>query len=295
MNELELTGRPGRTSWNSSSRAACCTTRSSRPFSRCAMLPRAGHRPGRGVEFPGLRPPGVLWNRKWRGERPLLDAAGRPLDPATLDDAERMDAILCWSAIPGGSRHHWGTDVDVIDAAAMPDGYQVQLVAAEYAADGVFARSRRGSTRTWSIRFSPALCIGRLRRGHRALAPELLACVLRGARIAHPAGAARAVAAATCLARRRCWSDCPRSTRASSSRSTPGRAGRCASRASRPAPRMDVRRDAQGPHRRIGRRNRALCATCSSPRNRLPRQERPAGRRDRRNSVRRVLARTVGP
>ena len=54
--------------------------------------------------------------------------------------AERVDAILAWSAIPGGSRHHWGSDVDVIDAAAMPDGYQVQLQPAEYAPDGVFAR-----------------------------------------------------------------------------------------------------------------------------------------------------------
>jgi LAS superfamily LD-carboxypeptidase LdcB len=82
----------------------------------------------------------LLWNRKWRGERPLLDRSGQPIDPATLDDARKVDAILCWSAIPGGSRHHWGTDVDVIDAAALPPGYQVQLVPAEYAEDGVFGR-----------------------------------------------------------------------------------------------------------------------------------------------------------
>jgi LAS superfamily LD-carboxypeptidase LdcB len=82
----------------------------------------------------------LLWNRKWRGERALLDRSGQPIDPATLDDARKVDAILCWSAIPGGSRHHWGTDVDVIDAAALPPGYQVQLVPAEYAEDGVFGR-----------------------------------------------------------------------------------------------------------------------------------------------------------
>ena len=81
-----------------------------------------------------------LWNAKWRGERPLLDRDGRALDVATLDAAERIDAILCWSALPGGSRHHWGTDCDVIDAAALPDGYRVQLVPEEYAAGGVFAR-----------------------------------------------------------------------------------------------------------------------------------------------------------
>jgi LAS superfamily LD-carboxypeptidase LdcB len=82
----------------------------------------------------------VLWNRKWRGERPLYDRAGVELDHAALSDAQRVDAILCWSAVPGGSRHHWGSDVDVIDAAAMPEGYQVQLLPSEYAPGGVFAR-----------------------------------------------------------------------------------------------------------------------------------------------------------
>lgn len=82
----------------------------------------------------------AIWNRKWRGERPLYDRGGQPLDQASLGDEQRLDAILCWSAIPGGSRHHWGSDVDVFDAAAAPAGYQVQLLPAEYAADGVFGR-----------------------------------------------------------------------------------------------------------------------------------------------------------
>ena len=81
-----------------------------------------------------------IWNAKWRGERPLLDREGRPLDAASLGEAARIDAILCWSALPGGSRHHWGTDCDVIDAAAMPQGYRVQLVSEEYAPGGLFER-----------------------------------------------------------------------------------------------------------------------------------------------------------
>jgi LAS superfamily LD-carboxypeptidase LdcB len=81
-----------------------------------------------------------IWNAKWRGERPLLDRGGQPLDAAALVDTVRVDAILCWSALPGGSRHHWGTDVDVIDTAALPAGYRVQLVPAEYSTDGIFAR-----------------------------------------------------------------------------------------------------------------------------------------------------------
>lgn len=82
----------------------------------------------------------LLWNRKWRGERPLYGRDGRLLEAARLSEAERVDAILAWSALPGGSRHHWGSDVDVFDAAAAPPGYQVQLLPAEYAGDGVFAR-----------------------------------------------------------------------------------------------------------------------------------------------------------
>jgi LAS superfamily LD-carboxypeptidase LdcB len=82
----------------------------------------------------------LIWNRKWRGERPLLSRDGVPLDAAALTPGERLDAILTWSAIPGGSRHHWGTEFDLVDVAAVPPGYQVQLVPAEYASDGVFAR-----------------------------------------------------------------------------------------------------------------------------------------------------------
>jgi len=82
----------------------------------------------------------AIWNRKWRGERPIFDRQGRELARASLADTECVDAILCWSAVPGGSRHHWGSDIDVIDAAAVPAGYSVQLVPSEYAADGIFHR-----------------------------------------------------------------------------------------------------------------------------------------------------------
>lgn len=81
-----------------------------------------------------------IWNRKWSGERPLYDRAGQRLERSQLADSDTVDAILCWSAVPGGSRHHWGTDVDVIDAAAVPAGYTVELLSSEYAPDGIFAR-----------------------------------------------------------------------------------------------------------------------------------------------------------
>jgi LAS superfamily LD-carboxypeptidase LdcB len=81
----------------------------------------------------------TIWNGKCRGERELRGTDGGLLDAATLDDDSLVSTILHWSALPGASRHHWGTDVDVIDAAAMPAGYRPQLVTGEYASGGVFA------------------------------------------------------------------------------------------------------------------------------------------------------------
>lgn len=85
----------------------------------------------------------AIWNAKWRGERLVLNRAGELVEMSCLNDAERMAAILVWSALPGASRHHWGTEFDVIDRAALPKGYVVQLVPAEYAAGGPFAKLGR--------------------------------------------------------------------------------------------------------------------------------------------------------
>lgn len=82
----------------------------------------------------------AIWNGKWSGARPMLDANGRAIDPRSLTPAKRVDAILIWSAAPGTSRHHWGTDLDVYDRAAVPADYRVQLVPEEYAPGGPFAR-----------------------------------------------------------------------------------------------------------------------------------------------------------
>jgi LAS superfamily LD-carboxypeptidase LdcB len=82
----------------------------------------------------------AIWNGKHRGERELQAADGSVLDARELDEEARVQAILRWSALPGASRHHWGTDMDVIDAAAVPTGYRPRLVTGEYAPGGVFAR-----------------------------------------------------------------------------------------------------------------------------------------------------------
>ena len=82
----------------------------------------------------------AIWNAKVRGERPVNDGCGRAIDLAALDELEKAFAILRWSALPGASRHHWGTDIDVWDAAAAPSGYKLQLIPGEYAPEGVFHR-----------------------------------------------------------------------------------------------------------------------------------------------------------
>ena len=76
-----------------------------------------------------------IWNRKASGELKLLSAEGFPMERPT-DEEELMYAILTWSALPGASRHHLGTDLDVVDGNACPAGYEVELTPAE--CDGMF-------------------------------------------------------------------------------------------------------------------------------------------------------------
>jgi LAS superfamily LD-carboxypeptidase LdcB len=72
----------------------------------------------------------AIWNAKF-------DAPSAGGAPSTPD--ERINAILQWSALPGASRHHWGTDLDLIDRAALTPAFSVRLVPEEYASGGPFA------------------------------------------------------------------------------------------------------------------------------------------------------------
>jgi LAS superfamily LD-carboxypeptidase LdcB len=73
----------------------------------------------------------LIWNEKVLGKRKLLDEAGKEIERASLSDLDCMKAILLWSALPGTSRHEWGTDMDVIDAAAVPADYEAELTIEE--------------------------------------------------------------------------------------------------------------------------------------------------------------------
>jgi len=53
----------------------------------------------------------TIWEAKWTGAR-LLEG-GENLSQTTPDPKERAIKILRYSSMPGSSRHHWGTDVDL--------------------------------------------------------------------------------------------------------------------------------------------------------------------------------------
>ena len=150
-----------------------------------------------------------IWNAKFRGERPMLDRAGGALDGQGLSADARIEAILWWSALPGASRHHWGTDLDVYDRAALPAGTSLQLVPAEYAAGGPFerlsgwlrdnmqrygffqpyARDRGGvSPEPWHLSFAPLAL-----EFAAALTPALLAEALVAAGVEGEAGILAAI------------------------------------------------------------------------------------------------------
>lgn len=80
----------------------------------------------------------LIFNQKAAGLRPVHDDLGRRVDMAELAPPEQLRAILRFSALPGTSRHHWGTDLDIYDAAAVGADYQVRLEPDEVAPGGVF-------------------------------------------------------------------------------------------------------------------------------------------------------------
>ena len=101
---------------------------------------RAGHELEIVSSFRDFPRQSGIWNRKFRGEQTVFDRAGRPLDVAAMSGPERVRAILIWSALPGASRHHWGSDFDVVDRAAVLPDYRPELTVAEYTGSGPFVR-----------------------------------------------------------------------------------------------------------------------------------------------------------
>jgi len=51
-----------------------------------------------------------IWERKWNGETKV---EGEDLSKTIADPVKRAKKILEFSSMPGSSRHHWGTDIDL--------------------------------------------------------------------------------------------------------------------------------------------------------------------------------------
>ena len=141
LNELELTGRARSHVVQRDDLGAALQRDTLKPF---LAMKEAAAREGLVIEivsaFRDFAAQQKIWDKKFLGERPLYDAHGNVREHAKLSEAELIDAIVCWSAVPGGSRHHWGTEIDVIDRAALPENYRVQLLPGEAAPGGVFYR-----------------------------------------------------------------------------------------------------------------------------------------------------------
>ena len=73
-----------------------------------------------------------IFDDKFKGKRPVLDANENPMDISSLSDEQKVLEIIRFSAIPGFSRHHFGTDLDIYAVNLLPEGKQLELTAREY-------------------------------------------------------------------------------------------------------------------------------------------------------------------
>lgn len=82
----------------------------------------------------------AIWNAKFSAKRPVLNKAQEIVDISSLSDFDKCIAIMLYSALPGASRHHLGTDLDIYDKGAVSNDYVLQLSPDEYQHGGPFAK-----------------------------------------------------------------------------------------------------------------------------------------------------------
>jgi LAS superfamily LD-carboxypeptidase LdcB len=68
-----------------------------------------------------------IWNSKVSGKSLILDDNGQTVNITNLQKSVLLTKVLRWLALPGSSRHHWGTDIDVFDQSAIGPDYKLQL------------------------------------------------------------------------------------------------------------------------------------------------------------------------
>lgn len=81
----------------------------------------------------------AIWNAKFSNKRVVLNKAQQAVELNSLSEIEKCTAIMLYSALPGASRHHLGTDLDIFDKSAVSDDYELQLTPDEYQHGGPFA------------------------------------------------------------------------------------------------------------------------------------------------------------
>jgi LAS superfamily LD-carboxypeptidase LdcB len=77
----------------------------------------------------------MIWNNKACGIRPIYNDHEEVMDITQLTPKEIVYSILRFSALPGCSRHHWGTDIDVFDELTQKPE-EVKLVSSECVGTG---------------------------------------------------------------------------------------------------------------------------------------------------------------
>ncbi|MGN0901914.1 MAG: M15 family metallopeptidase, partial [Succinivibrio sp.] len=73
-----------------------------------------------------------IFDDKFKGKRAVLDENENVIDISSLSDREKVLAIVRFSAVPGFSRHHFGTDFDIYAVNLLPEGKELELTAREY-------------------------------------------------------------------------------------------------------------------------------------------------------------------
>jgi hypothetical protein len=119
-----------------------------------------------------------IWNEKasFHPDRPIRHLDGKIVDrPQRLLPHEITQLIMRWSAIPGASRHHWGTDIDIYDANAINKRgvnlSEVELIPSEYDLGGYFDKLTRNLNKLIKIDKSCGF-FRPYQDDHGAIAPE---------------------------------------------------------------------------------------------------------------------------
>ena len=80
----------------------------------------------------------LIFDSKYNGIRPVFNKDNEKLDLSSMSSLKRVESICIFSAIPGFSRHHFGSEFDIYSKDLLPQGQSLQLSAFEYLENGYF-------------------------------------------------------------------------------------------------------------------------------------------------------------